>query len=323
MQYFCSEAPAMDIALARTFLEIVASGSFLRAAERLHLTQTAVSARVRTLEDRLGRRLFVRSKAGATLTAAGEQFLRYAPMLVQVWERARHQVAVPPGRRAIVTLGCEISLWDPLLLDWLLWMRRAAPQLALRTEVGMPEELLDQVAAGTLDIAVVYAPRQRPGLRIELLIEDRLVLVTTARRGGGPRAATYVAVDWGPDFAAQHGLAFPGLAGAGVSVGLGPLGREYVRRAGGSGYFRSSVVREDLDSGRLRRVRGAPEFPYPAYAVYSASADGQVVAPALAGLRHVARAQPGEGPLEGVHLEQAAHRRSARTGATVRRSTER
>lgn len=313
----------MDIALARTFLEIVASGSFLRAAERLHLTQTAVSARVRTLEDRLGRRLFVRSKAGATLTAAGEQFLRYAPMLVQVWERARHQVAVPPGRRAIVTLGCEISLWDPLLLDWLLWMRRAAPQLALRTEVGMPEDLLDQVAAGTLDIAVVYAPRQRPGLRIELLIEDRLVLVTTARRGGGPRVPSYVAVDWGPDFAAQHGLAFPGLAGPGVSVGLGPLGREYVLRAGGSGYFRSSVVREDLDSGRLRRVRGAPEFAYPAYAVYSASADGQIVAPALAGLRHVAGARPDEGPPERAYREEAAHRRSAGTGATVRRSTER
>ena len=280
----------MDIALARTFLEIVASGSFLRAAERLHLTQTAVSARVRTLEDRLGRRLFVRNKAGATLTPAGEQFLRYAPRLLQVWERARHQVAVPPGRRAVVTLGCETSLWDPLLLDWLLWMRHAAPELALRTEVGPPESLLDQVAAGVLDIAVVYAPRQRPGLRIELLIEDRLVLVTSARRGGS-RAATYVAVDWGPDFAAQQSLALPELDGAGVSVDLGPLGREYVRRAGGTGYFRSSVVREDLESGRLRRVRGAPEFPYPAYAVYAASADGEVVEPALAGLRQAARAR--------------------------------
>jgi hypothetical protein len=75
-----------------------------------------------------------------------------------------------------------------------------------------------------------------------------------------------------------------------VFVGLGPLGREYLLAAGGSGYFRSSVVRDDLDSGRLRRVPGAPEFLYPAYAVYAASADAKVVAPALAGLRHVAGA---------------------------------
>ncbi|MEO5695453.1 MAG: LysR family transcriptional regulator, partial [Usitatibacter sp.] len=147
----------MDITLARTFLEIVDRGNFMRAAERLHVTQTAVSARVRTLEGLLGRALFVRNKSGATLTGAGENFVRHARTLVQVWERARHQVAIPAGKRALVTVGCEVSLWDPLLLDWLLWMRRSAPQLALRTEVGVAGSLLDQVAHGTLDIAVAYA----------------------------------------------------------------------------------------------------------------------------------------------------------------------
>jgi DNA-binding transcriptional LysR family regulator len=290
------QSPPMDVTLERTFLEIAASGSFLRASERLHVTQTAVSARVRTLEESLGRKLFVRNKAGASLTSAGEHFLRYAPTLVQVWERARQQVAVPAGRRAVVTVGCEMSLWDPLLLDWLLWMRGAAPHLALRAEVGAPQALLKEVSEGILDIAIVYAPQHRPGLRIELLIEEKLVLVTTLRRGGAPRAADYVFVDWGPEFAVQHNLAFPELAGAGVFAGLGPLGREYLLAAGGSAYIRSSVVRAHLESGRLRRVPGAPEFLYPAYAVYSDSADLKVVTPALAGLRHVADAHMQERP---------------------------
>lgn len=68
----------MDTELARTFIEIVSTGSFIRAAERLNVSQTTVSARIRTLEDRLGRQLFVRNKGGATLTTAGEQFLRQA-----------------------------------------------------------------------------------------------------------------------------------------------------------------------------------------------------------------------------------------------------
>jgi DNA-binding transcriptional LysR family regulator len=233
----------------------------------------------------------VRNKSGASLTSAGEHFMRYAPTLIQVWERARHQVAVPAGRRAVVTVGCEISLWDPLLLDWLLWMRRAAPQMALRTEVSAPESLIGQVSEGILDIAIVYAPQQRPGLRIELLIEEKLVLVTTMRRGGAPRPADYVFVDWGPEFAAQHNLAFPKLSSAGVFVGLGPLGHAYLLAGGGSGYFRLSAVREHLASGSLRRVPGAPEFLYPAYAVYSENADQKVVTPALVGLRHVARAE--------------------------------
>jgi LysR family transcriptional regulator, flagellar master operon regulator len=279
----------MDITLARTFLDIVAAGSFLRAAERLHVTQTAVSARVRTLEEQLGARLFVRNKAGATLTPAGEQFVRHARQLVQVWERARHQVAVPPGRSSVLTIGCEMSLWDPLLLDWLLRMRTDAPQLALRTEVGFPEQLVDQVMSGTLDIAVVYAPPQRPGLRIELLIEEKLVLVTTRKRGRTIEPADYVYVDWGPEFAAQHALAFPELGHAGVIAGLGPLGREYILAAGGSGYIRLAVVRGHLESGRLRRVPGAPEFLHPAYAVFAEGADEAVVAPALAALKHAAK----------------------------------
>jgi DNA-binding transcriptional LysR family regulator len=278
----------LDITLARTFLEIFAAGSFIRASERLHVTQTAVSARVRTLEELLARKLFVRNKAGASLTPAGEQFVRYASTMVQVWERARHQVAVPPGRRAVLAIGCEIALWDPLLLDWLLWMRRMAPHLALRTEVGVPGDLLTRVAEGIVDIAVMYAPQQRPGLRIELLIEERLVMVSTSKRTKAPNPADYVYVDWGPEFAAQHSLAFPGLSSAGVVAGLGPLGREYLLAAGGSGYFRLAVVRGHLDSGRLHRVPDAPEFLYPAYAVFAEGSESKLITPALKGLRKVA-----------------------------------
>ncbi|HXI35461.1 MAG TPA: LysR family transcriptional regulator [Burkholderiales bacterium] len=284
----------MDIALARTFLEIVACGNFVRAAERLHVTQTAVSVRVQTLEGLLGRKLFVRNKAGATLTPAGEQFMRYAPLLVQVWERARHQVAVPPGLRAVVAVAGELSLWNPFLLDWLVWMRRSAPQLALRTQVALPEGLMNQVAEGVIDIAVMYAPQHRPGLKIELLMKEKLVLVTTARRKAKPRSGDYVYVDWGADFAAHHNLTFPELSNPGTYVGLGPLGLQYILKAGGSGYFRQNAVAPYLRSGRLGLVRGAPEFLYPAYAVYSEDADPKIVTPALAGLRRVGAAQQGK-----------------------------
>jgi len=284
----------MDIALARTFLEIVACGNFVRAAERLHVTQTAVSVRVQTLEGLLGRKLFVRNKAGATLTPAGEQFMRYAPLLVQVWERARHQVAVPPGLRAVVAVAGELSLWNPFLLDWLVWMRRSAPQLALRTQVALPEGLMNQVAEGVIDIAVMYAPQHRPGLKIELLMKEKLVLVTTARRKAKPRSGDYVYVDWGADFAAHHNLTFPELSNPGTYVGLGPLGLQYILKAGGSGYFRQNAVAPYLRSGRLGLVRGAPEFLYPAYAVYSEDADPKIVTPALAGLRSVGAAQQGK-----------------------------
>ncbi|RIK96545.1 MAG: LysR family transcriptional regulator [Proteobacteria bacterium] len=277
----------MDIELARTFLEIVRSRSFVRAAERLNLSQTAVSARVRTLENHLGRPLFLRSKSGATLTPAGEQFLRYAPMFVQLWERARHQVAVPRGRRAVLAIGGELSLWHPWLLDWLHWMRRQAADVALRVQVDVPDSLARQVAEGVLDIAVMYAPQQRPGARIELLLEEQLVLVTTHEAPREAGSGDYVFVDWGPDFALHHGLNFPEAIDSGLFVGLGPLALSYILEAGGSGYFRRRAVASHLAEGRLHLVPGAPSFSYPIYAVCSARGDDGLIARALEGLRAV------------------------------------
>lgn len=278
----------MDIALARTFLEVVAQGSFVAAARRLHLTQTAISARVKSLEEQLGTALFHRHRAGAVLTPAGERFLPYASSLLQVWERARHQVALPAGREAVVVLGCEPSLWDPLLLDWLEWIKEHAPEVAVRAEISSSEVLMEQIANGTLDIAIVYAPHYRPGIRVELLIEEKLVLVTTHAEASPPDAADYVYVDWGREFGEQHSLIYPEWSRPAVSSDFGPLVREYLLAKGGAGYFRLGVVRAHLEAGRLRRVRGAPEFPYPAYAVYAEDTDGSVLARALEGLRHAA-----------------------------------
>jgi DNA-binding transcriptional LysR family regulator len=280
----------VDIELARTFVESVKTRRFVRAAEQLNVSQTTVSARIRALEEQLGRPLFIRNKSGASLTPAGEQFLRYAPMLVQVWERARHQVAVPEGRRAVLTIGGELSLWHPWLVEWPHWMRRSAPDVALRVEVGLPESLTDQVAAGTLDVAVVYAPQYRSGMRVELLLEEKLVLVTTDADAKGVERDNYVYVDWGPDFAHHHELSFPEEANPGLFVGLGPLALTYILEAGGSGYFRQRVVAPHLAAGKLHLVAGAPSFFYPVCAVCSAHAEDEFVALALDGLRSIAAA---------------------------------
>ena len=95
----------MDTELARTFLAVIEAGSFSNAAERLHVTQSTVSARLRTLESFLGTALFVRNKSGSSLTAAGRQFQRHALLLIRTVEQARHDVGIPRGYRAGAS-GC-------------------------------------------------------------------------------------------------------------------------------------------------------------------------------------------------------------------------
>ena len=279
---------ALDIDRARTFLEIVHSGSFLRAADRLHVTQTTVSARIRTLEDELGRQLFVRNRNGAHLTPAGREFERFAQSFVQIWERARHQLAIPRGRTSVVALGGELSLWNPLLLDWLVWMKKAKSEIAIHAHVGVPDQLIEQLRTGVLDIAVLYAPKLLPGFRVELLQEEQLVLVRTRGGDEAEAANSYVYVDWGPLFAAQHDVSSAAFGEPGLLVGLGPLGLNYILRAGGMGYFRRGSVAPHIASGELEMVEGAPEFTYPAYAIYPEASDGRPdVQDALRGLKEV------------------------------------
>lgn len=87
----------MDIELAKTFLDIVRSGSLVGTAERLHVTQTTVTARVKNLESQLGCQLFVRNRAGASLTPEGERFVTYATQIVQLWENAKYDVPLHCG----------------------------------------------------------------------------------------------------------------------------------------------------------------------------------------------------------------------------------
>ena len=277
----------MDTELVRTFLEIVAAGSFIRAAERLNVAQTTVSARVRILEERLGRRLFVRHKGGASLTPAGEQFLRYAPGFVQLWQRMRRQVAVPVGHTAFLTIGGEVSLWQPYVLDWMSSMRRVRPEIALRVHIDVPQDLINQVAAGLVDAAVMYAPPHRPGLQADLLVDEKLVLVSTDPATDSVDDDGFVSVDWGPEFARDFSASFPYAAEAGLSVDLGPLALDYILAAGGSAYCRLRAVERHLKTGRLYRV-SAPTFSYPIYVVSSSDADKELLGPALAGLREVA-----------------------------------
>jgi len=279
----------MDINVARTFLEVVKTGSFVSAAANLHVTQTAVSARIRVLEEQLDRKVFIRNKAGARLTPAGEQFFRFATSLVQIWDRARLSVAMAPGQETVVTIGAELSQWNPLMRHWLIWMRHECPGIAISASIGPPDRLMEQVQEGALDVAILYAPPARPGVVAELLFEERLVLVRTTGRPVGPE--DYVHIDWGEEFATSYHAAFPDAGPGVVSISYGPLALDYVLARGGLGYFRMAAVRTLLEERRLALVPDSPEFSYPAYMVHSTRTDESVISRVRTGLRAAATTQ--------------------------------
>jgi len=284
----------MDIQLAKTFLEVVSTGSFVAAAKRLFVTQSAVSMRVKTLEEQIGRALFERSKHGAALTHAGEQFHRYAISMMRLWEEAQQQVAIPPGYRTTLRIGGFYSLWLRLLIRWLSVLQNAAPDVAIRAELGMPDRLMRLLAEGVIDIGVMYTPQLRPGLEVQELLEDQLILVSADPSVDSVEkalASNYVYIDWGQEFFAAHGARFPGYQTPGMALALGALGLNYILRNGKSGYFPGAVAQPHIESGELVAVHDAPIFSFPIYVVYDADLDPELRDVALRTLRETADAR--------------------------------
>jgi DNA-binding transcriptional LysR family regulator len=257
----------MDIILAQTFLVVAQSGSFVRAADSLSVTQSTVSARIKVLENQLGSPVFTRSKAGVSLTAAGNLFERHADALVRVWQQARQEIALPPNQHQLLSVGAQASLWGGVMLDWLCDFREKHPEISVRAETGSNDSLMGQLVDGLLDLAVIYTPQVRPGLKIEQLLEETLVLVSTRPGPMRDGLQDYVYVDWGVEFEADHAKAFPGGEAVGLFAGVGPLGLEYILRNGGTGYFPIRMVKPLLDVGRLHFVANTPRFHRPAYIV--------------------------------------------------------
>lgn len=278
----------MDTELARTFLVVIAGGSFVEAARRLHVTQSTVSTRIQRLEETLGAELFARGKDGTTLTPAGRQFQRHAALLTRTVEQARQEVGIVRGFRATLTVGGRIGLWEDLLSRWLSVYAARAPDIAVRALIGFEDDLMQALIDGRADIGVMYTPQARPGLTIEPLLEERLVMVSTRADPPAEPAGDYVFIDWGPEFFAQHSLAFPGFAGAAITMNIGWLGLQHILASGGTGYFPTRLLREHEAQGRLHRVPGAPEFRLPAYLCFPADADAQPFMLALDTIRSVA-----------------------------------
>ncbi|MDA0656209.1 MAG: LysR family transcriptional regulator [Proteobacteria bacterium] len=275
----------MDIELARTFLVILETGSFLGASQKLYVTQSTVSARVKLLEDLLGVALFDRYHAGVRPTPAGLRFRRAAITMVRAWAQARQDAALPHHVFVGLSLGAQITHWDGALTNWVVWLREFYPNIALIAEVASNNALLRQVDEGRLDAAIVYRPHQSSELCVEELFRDDLVLVGSAEETPGPGDPDYIFVDWGEDFGSAHAITFQDCHPPTMRFSAGIPALDLLLQRGGSGYFPYRMVARHIKAGRLFEPRDAPRFERAAYLIRPEEYRESGVHSALDGLR--------------------------------------
>jgi DNA-binding transcriptional LysR family regulator len=162
----------LEIELLRTFVAVVDHGGFTRAAERLFLTQSTISAQIRRLEEQVGHALLARSTRSMALTAPGEMLLGHARAMLQLDEEARAGLAGSTfsGRIRIGASEDFADSWLPFIL------RRFGtqhPGVQLTVELGLGPKLFKVLQAGRLELVIGSECRGRT--RGRLLWKEPLV----------------------------------------------------------------------------------------------------------------------------------------------------
>ena len=262
----------MDIGLLKAFLEVNRTRHFGHAADNLFLSQSAVSARIRQLEDELGIRLFTRDRNNIELTSAGKKFLVYAENILNTWNRARQEIAVPEGVSTLLHVAALPSIWDIFLESWLAWIHKTDSATALQASVMRTDALTRSILDGTLDLGFVFDPPKTPQLLVKELVPVPLIMVSSERGINAEQAVSqnYILVDWGTSFNMFHVRQFPDLAPSMLRAGVGRLALSFLSECGGSAYLPEAMVAEQLGTS-LFRVDDAPVVNKDAYAIYAQS----------------------------------------------------
>lgn len=261
----------MDTELLKTFLEVSRTRHFGRAAEALYLTQSAVSFRIRQLENQLGVNLFTRHRNNIRLTTAGEKLLPYAETLMNTWQAARKEVA-HTSRHNEFSIGASASLWECMLNAWLGRLYQLQePQSGLQFEarIAQRQSLVKQLHERQLDLLITTEAPKMDEFSSQLLGHFTLALYCSspARKKS---ELNYLRLEWGPDFQ-QHET---GLIAADevpvLTTSSAELARQQLSALNGCSWLPVNWANE---KGGLHTVADSATLSRPLYAIWLQNSD--------------------------------------------------
>jgi DNA-binding transcriptional LysR family regulator len=174
----------VDVRQLKALVTVAETGSVTRAAELLHLVQPAVTRQIRALESELGVPLFERTRQGMRVTAAGASLTERARRALTELDRARAELAPPPGGvTGIVSVGLLESTVDLLARPLVSAILHDHPGIELRVLTAYSGHLQRWLDDGDLDLSLLYNLTSTPSLNIQTLVREKLWVVAPVTDG--------------------------------------------------------------------------------------------------------------------------------------------
>jgi DNA-binding transcriptional LysR family regulator len=182
----------LDPSLLPTFLAVVDAGRISAAAKVLHLSQPAVTAQIRKIEESLGSPLFVRSVHGVVPTSAGVRLAAYAHRVQRLLDDATASVASSSEPVGELLLAASTTIAAHVIPPVLARFRVRFPAVSFRLEVGNTEVVLASVSGGRVPMGLVEGHARAAGVRLEPFVDDEIVPIV----GAGARFRVRTASDF-------------------------------------------------------------------------------------------------------------------------------
>lgn len=260
----------MNTELLRTFIEVHRTRHFGKAAERLFITPSAVSARIRLLEQQLGTTLFTRDRNNIQITHQGQRLLPRAETLVLLWEQTRREVgggSLPDK----LSVAAPPSLWEFCLQPWLQQFCTKQPGVGLHLDSLSTDIIFHRLNQGLLDVGFVHEAPPPYELTLTPIGHRKLVLVSTVAGHHVDEAITnqYIQVEWGIAFANKQRELYPELITPFARVATAHLALDLLQHSSGSAYLPEAMIGQLISENRLYQVEGAAPIEIRIYASYN------------------------------------------------------
>lgn len=262
----------MDIEQIRAFLAINETRNFTKAAEILHIAQSTITARIRTLEQQIGKQLLLRNNKQVTLTRAGELFVPYAERMNELVQLSIETILLEDRFTDKLVIGGPSSIWNYAFQTEVLNFKSNHPEIALDLMAHTNENTIQKVIDGTIDIGIVYSKPRHPMIDYELLNEDYFVVVgrkdidsieLNSLRGGD-----FLFIDWGKPFMTWFNeIVGPDFIPA-FKINQTALVVQYLKSGDYFGFVPMSFVAPLLENGELQELGHKLSLELPSFQTY-------------------------------------------------------
>lgn len=259
----------MDLELLHTFLEVGKTRHFGKAADNLFLTQSAVSARIRTLEASLNAQLFERTTKQVVLSAEGEKLIKHAETILMAWDNAKLDVSTRVDSECLIALGSTPGLWHYMFNQGLSKLF-SSTDLFVTARSYSTEDLTQLLCNNVLDAVMLYEKVNEPNISSMVLGNLNLRLFTSENvsKKSDLKTLKYIHVDWGNSFNAFVDKHFKNNLNFCLKTDNAQSAQHLLMEQGGAAYLPETIAEQNNHLNCIDKLI-APIYKRKVYGCYN------------------------------------------------------